>query len=143
MDRSFLQRNDRDRARLRRLTGAADAALRRPLADGWTVAALAHLAFWDGWVGARWDRYDRDGAIEDLLDGILDLANAAGLPGWLAIEPRAAALALAAAEAVDRRIVALPPEAVAHGPATGRPAIVDRSPHRGPHLDQIERALAG
>jgi len=95
-------------------------ALRRPLADGWPVAAaLARLAFWDGWLEARWDRYDRDGATEDLPDGILDLANAAGPPSWLAIAPRAAALALSAAE------------------------VVDRSLHRGSHLDQIDQALAG
>lgn len=143
-ERAVRERNAHDRDRLRRLAGAADAALRRPLADGWTVAAvLVHLAFWDRWVEERWERYGRDGIIEELPDGILDLANAAGLPGWLAVEPgAAAALALDAAEAVDRRIAALAPAAVVHALTTGRPAMVDRSLHRGPHLDEIERTLA-
>lgn len=43
----------------------------------------------------------------------------------------AAGLALAAAEAV------------AHALSTGHPAVVDRSLHCGPRLDQIERAPAG
>ena len=143
-DRAFVARNAASRERLRRLADAGDAALGRPLGDGWTIGAvLAHLAFWDRWVLARWDRYERDGAIEDLPDGILDLANAAGLPGWLALEPaRAAAMALAAAEEVDRRIDGLPPAAVAHALATGRPTMLDRSLHRGPHLDAIDRLPA-
>ncbi len=145
MDRFYRQRNAHDRDRLRHIAVTADDdMLRRRIDADWTVAAaLAHLAFWDRWVTARWDQYDRDGAIQDLPDGILDLANAAGLPEWLALPPRTAAdLALEAAEAVDRRIEGLAAEAVAHALATDRPAMADRSLHRGPHLDQIERVLA-
>ena len=141
-DRSFVERNAASRERLRRLTEAGDEALRGKLADGWTVAAtLAHLAFWDRWVLERWDRYARDGAFDDLPAVVTDLTNAAGLPGWLALEPaRAAALALEAAEAVDRRIAALPAAAIADAVATGRPVMLDRSLHREAHLDEIERA---
>lgn len=145
MERPHLLRNDQDRERLHGLVARlGDDVLRRPLAAGWTVAALAHLAFWDRWVAARWEHYDRTGTLEDLPDGIADLANAAALPLWLALPPReATALALAAAEETDCRIAALPAAAVAHALTTGRPVMVDRSLHRGPHLDEIERALAG
>ncbi len=146
VDHSYGQRNARDRERLRHLVAnITDEGLQQPVGGGWTVAAvLAHLAFWDEWVRARWDQYARDGAIEDLPDGILDLANAAGLPLWRALLPRRAAeLALAAAEEVDRRIETLAAEAVAHALSTGRPAMVDRSLHRGAHVDEVERVLAG
>jgi hypothetical protein len=145
MERSHLERNARDRERLRDLVARLDdEALQRPLDGPWTVAAtLAHLAFWDRWVQARWDRYERDGAIEDLPDGVIELANAAGLPQWLALAPRRAAeQALAAAEEGDRRIARLAPEAVRHAMATGRRSMLDRSLHREPHLDEIERQLA-
>lgn len=144
MDRAYVTSNDRTRERLRALVVRLDDEdLTRPLDGGWTVAAaLAHLAFWDRWVVARWERYDRDGAIETLPDGVLDLANAAGLPQWLALAPRRAAeLALAAAEEGDRRIAALVPAAVEHALTTGRPAMLDRALHRDPHLDDIERCL--
>ena len=145
MDREHAQRNTQSRERLGTIiASASDEDLQRSLGDSWTVAAvLAHLAFWDQWVAARWDRYDRDGAIEDVPDGVVDLANAAGLPLWRAYEPRrAAALALTAAEAVDRRIEALPAAAVAHALATGRRTMVDRSLHRSAHLDEIEQRFA-
>ncbi len=145
MDRVLRQRNAYDRERLRHIAVTADdAMLRHRVGADWTVAAsLAHLAFWDRWVTARWDQYERDGALQDLPDGLLDLVNAAGLPEWLALPPRTAVdLALEAAEVVDRRIDGLAADAVAYALATDRPTMVDRSLHRGPHLDQIERVLA-
>src|SRR5437764_14620463 len=47
--RSYIAENDRERRRLEALVGKLDdAALSRPMPDGWTVAGvLAHLAFWD------------------------------------------------------------------------------------------------
>ena len=47
-DRSYIAENDRERRRLEALVGKLDdAALSRPMPDGWTVAGvLAHLAFW-------------------------------------------------------------------------------------------------
>lgn len=82
MDRTCIERNARDGDWLRRLAAdPADDAPRRPLDDGWTVAAaLARLAFWDRSVEERWDRYARHGAIDELLDGIVDIANPAGRP---------------------------------------------------------------
>jgi hypothetical protein len=146
MEQSPQSGNDRSRARLRQLIDRLDEEdWAQPLDDGWTVAvALAHLAFWDRWAIARWDQYERDGAIEWMPDVVNDLANAAALPQWLALAPRQVAeLALAAAEAVDRRIEVLAPEAIAHAIATGRRVMVDRSLHRDPHLDEIERRFAG
>lgn len=61
MDRSHADRNDAARTRLRDLVARlGDDGLARPLADGWTVGAmLAHLAFWDRIVLARWQRRSR------------------------------------------------------------------------------------
>lgn len=145
MDRAdHRRRNNESRERLRALIDRlGEEGLRRPLGGGWTAGAVfAHLAFWDRWVAARWDRYDRDGVIETLPDGVLDLVNAAGLPLWRALDPgRAAALAVEAAEAVDRRIAALKAEAERYAMATDRPAVLDRSLHRTPHLDELERPV--
>lgn len=140
----YATRNAADRERLRALvTRLSEAELQRPLAAGWTVAAtLAHLAFWDRFVLERWEQYDREGAFLDLPDRLVDLVNAAMLPQWLALAPRRAAeLALTEAEAGDRRIAGLAPEAVQAALATNRLAMLDRSRHRRAHLDELERAL--
>jgi hypothetical protein len=142
---SHVERNTASRDRLRALAeGADEGSLRLPLEDGWTVAAaLAHLAFWDGFVRARWDRYAEEGVLEDVPDGFVDLTNSAGLPQWLGLEPRTCVeLAVSAAEAVDGLIERLPAAAVDHIIELGRPAMIDRSLHRSPHLEEIERALA-
>lgn len=142
----FLRHNDESRRRLGELVARLEGeALGRVVAEGWTVAAvLAHLAFWDRWVVARWDRYDREGGLGSLPDEVLDLVNAAAAGHWLALPAATAVdLALAAAEEADRRIAALPRAGVEHALATGRPAMLDRSLHRTPHLDEVERALAG
>ena len=144
MEQEHVARNAADRERLHALVARlSEEELQHPLGDGWTVAAaLAHLAFWDRYVLARWGQYERDGAFLALPDRHVDLANEAALPQWLALPPRrAAALALVAAEEVDRRIAGLAPEAVGAALATDRPAMVDRSRHRRAHLDAIEGAL--
>ncbi len=67
--------------------------------------------------------------------------NAARLARWQATPPRQAlAEALRAAEAVDQVLEELPPEAVA-AIVEERPLALDRSRHRGAHLDDVERAL--
>jgi hypothetical protein len=96
------------RAGLAELTGGlaalAEPALAAAVPGGWPVGAtLAHLSFFDGWVGERWRRYLATGRFQDLPDDITDLVNAAGARGWAAADPdraRAAALA-AAAEVAD------------------------------------------
>jgi hypothetical protein len=113
------------------------------LGGGWAPPAVfAHLAFWDRLVLARWDLYDRDGAIETLPDTHTDLVNAAGLPLWLAL-PREAAVAEAieAAGQVVERIAALRPAAVEAALTTGRRAMLDRALHWTPHLDELAGVL--
>lgn len=141
---AFIERNRASRQRLDAfLDRATEEMMGRKLANGWTVSAvIAHLAFWDRWVVARWDQYDRDGAIETIPDNVLDLGNAAGIAEWSAFSPtQASKLARAAADTVDRRIAALSPAAIAHAQATNRPAMLDRSIHRDPHLDEIDQLL--
>ncbi|HXZ99839.1 MAG TPA: hypothetical protein VEK76_05765 [Candidatus Binatia bacterium] len=113
------------------------------MSDGWTASAVfAHLAFWDRFVLARWDQYDSSGIIEDLPEGHLDLVNSAALPLWLALEAGVAiSQAIEAATAVADRIAALSPDAVDYARRTGRPAMLDRTLHWSPHLDELSAAL--
>ena len=145
MDRDHVARNEDARRQLAALVARlSDGQLAHPLAGDWTVAAvLAHLAFWDRFVLARWQQSLRDEtAITPLDDGLLDLINAAGLEQWLAVPPRAAAdSAVAAAEALDRLIESLPPGAVQDARDRGLRHVLDRSEHRREHLGELERAL--
>jgi Mycothiol maleylpyruvate isomerase N-terminal domain len=145
VDRGYVESNARSRERLERLSERGDVELAVQLPGGWTVAVVfAHLAFWDGWAGARWDQYERDGSFEDLPGSLQELANRAAMPQWLALPPRRAlTLAMEAAERLDARLEKLPDEAIARVLETGRQVMVDRSLHRGPHLDEIEQALKG
>ena len=114
------------------------------LSGGWTVSSvLAHLAFWDRWVETRWDLFEQSGRFDDLPDYILDLVNAAAMPGWLAV-PGGSALAIArsAAASVTSTIERLSNEAIRAAVDTGRPAMVDRTVHWRPHLEEIETAIA-
>lgn len=145
MDRSFIVQNDSERERLTVLVARlCDADLGRSLGEGWTVAAsLAHLAFWDRFVLARWDQALRDElAVPSLDDRLTEMVNAAGLGGWRAVPGRQAArLAVDAAEALDRAIERLPVEAVRTARDRGQHRLLDRSEHRRVHLDEIEAVL--
>src|SRR5262245_8925212 len=109
MAQPYVTENNEQRARLRALVErASDADLARPLEAGWTVGAvLAHLAFWDQRTLLLIERWEKEGprtpprGIEGKdVDWINDSAKAL----CLALPPRAAArLAVATAEAVDRR----------------------------------------
>lgn len=143
-ERAYLTRNAMELGRLRALGSRLLAGDLTPqLTGGWTPSAvLAHLAFWDRLVCARWDLYDRDGAIETLPDTHTDLVNAAGLPLWLALPPEAAvAEAIEAAGQVVDRIAALSPAAVEAALTTGRRAMLDRALHWTPHLDELAGVL--
>ncbi|MDI7277496.1 MAG: DinB family protein [Anaerolineae bacterium] len=141
--RSYLTENQEQRERLRALAAALDDdALRRSVGHGWTVAAtLAHLAFWDRQNLATLEEWERSGVKVSPVDP--DPINDAMLPEWLAMPPRqAAAEALAAAEAVDRKVETLAPELV-EAILARRPRTLTRAIHRREHLDEIDRALAG
>jgi hypothetical protein len=144
-DRSFADRNERSQHRLQAIIARlAPEEYAITLAGGWTVGAtLAHLAFWDRWAARRWRDWERLSRFQTYPDDVIDMVNDVALPEWLALPPDVAAgLALASAAEIDAAIEALPAEAVAEALATGRAALIDRSLHRAPHLDEIETALA-
>jgi hypothetical protein len=146
MDRPYVARNDAGRERLRQLVARlSDDLMRRRIDDAWTVSAvLAHLAFWDRFVLERWALAEREENLVPpvLDDAVQDMVNAAALPQWRELAPHVAAReALEAARAVDEKIERLSAAAVEAIVASGRLALVDRTAHRGPHLDEIERAL--
>ncbi len=146
MVRSFVDRNEESRARLRRVVEAlTDEDGRRPAGDGWTVAALlGHIAHWDRFVAVRWRRSAAIGAAtpEPVPDAVADLINDAALPTWAALPASVAgSLAVAAAEEVDGIVARLSDVAVAAVVEDGRSRLVDRSLHRAEHLDLIDRAL--
>jgi len=137
---TYLERNAAELERLRAVgAGVLAGEISPRLAGGWTASAVfAHLAFWDRFVIARWDRYDREGVIADLPDEQMDLVNAAGLPLWLALSGGAAVVqAIDAAIHVCERIASLSPAAVAAAVDTGRLAMLDRTCHWSPHLDEL------
>ncbi len=146
-DHGYLDRNTTELERLRAVGARVLAGDLSPrLAGGWTASAVfAHLAFWDRFVIARWDRYEREGVIGDLPDEHMDLVNSAGLPLWLALSGGAAVVqAIDAAIHVCERIAALGPAAVEAALGTGRLAMLDRTCHWSPHLDELtlDAALA-
>lgn len=146
-DRSHEKENRAQLERLRALVQrATEADLRRPMPAGWTVAGvLGHLAFWDQRVLVLLGEWDRTGAPPPPIDeAAVDWINDAGKPIALAVPPRAMAdLALGIAEAVDRRIAALPDARIAANLAAGKPVNLLRAAHRREHLDEIEHALRG
>lgn len=147
VDRSYVARNDAQRQRLSALVRhLSDAELGRALAAGWTVAGvLGHLAFWDQRILVLLERWEREGvsAVPAPLDhGAVDWINDAAKPLLLALPPRRVAeLAVAIAEAVDRKAAALSDELVARNAAAGIPVNLLRAEHRQEHLDEIERTL--
>lgn len=127
------------------LERASDDDLRRDLDDEWTVGAtFAHIAFWDRVSRARWEaalRPEGPGFVSYPQE-LIDWVNAAALPQWRSLAPRAAVMdALSAAADVDALIERLPTATVEEALASGRARMLDRSVHRRDHLDRIERAL--
>jgi hypothetical protein len=147
IDRSHQTQNDRERARLDALVERlSDADLARAMPDGWTVASvLAHLAYWDQRAYILLDRWQRKGVTPPPGDEAdVDWINDAAKPMFLALPPRRAAeLAVALAEATDRKVASLSDELVSRNAALGTPVALTRATHRREHLDDIERALKG
>ncbi len=136
--------NAAERERLRTtVEGLNDADLSRPAGSGWTIATiLAHLAFWDRCALIRIERWERQALPPSPSD--VDVTNLALRDLSAAIPPRAAAeRALAAAEAVDRRVAARSLEVVRSLDSAGFGRNLRRSLHRRHHLDRVEQALAG
>jgi Mycothiol maleylpyruvate isomerase N-terminal domain len=147
IDRGYVARNNAERDRLKALIArCSDSDLARPMPAGWTVAGvLGHLAFWDQRILELLARWETSGvAPNQEIEGDVDWINDAGKPLLLAVPPRKAAeLAVAIAEATDRKVEALSDELVARNAAAGNPLNLSRADHRREHLDDIERALKG
>ena len=145
VDRSFVSENDTQRARLRTLvTRLSDADLARPLPADWTVATvLGHVAFWDQRALLLLDAWQHKGiAPSPSHEADTDWINDAGKPFLLALPPRQLAdLAVSIAEAVDRKVAALPDDLVTRNTEAGSPINLRRAEHRRQHLDDIESAL--
>ena len=147
-DRSFVVKNDQERARLRALVDRlTDAQLGMHVNAEWTIAGvLAHAAFWDARASILAGKIERgepftdsDAEPEDVTwinDGMRALLHA--------IPPRdAARTALRIAEETDARIAALTDAQVARTwPADEHsPLNPTRASHRREHLDDIEASL--
>lgn len=144
-DRSYIAEIDRERRRLEALVGKLDdAALSRPMPDGWTVAGvLAHLAFWDQRIVTFIEFLKRGTRVpeEDAID--VEWINEAVKPTQLALPARrAATLAIETARAIDQAVATLSDELLAKNAAAGSPINLRRAEHRREHLDEIERTLA-
>ncbi len=137
-----VERNAEARGRLSGVVGRLkEADLEMQLGEGWTVAAtLAHLAFWDRMVEARWRR--GPSGVVPLSEAVVDLINDAAQVEWRMLQPAsAAALALTAAEDTDRIIAEAPPDLLALVQDNALMPMLDRWRHRTEHLDEIEAAL--
>jgi hypothetical protein len=143
VDTSYNERNREQSERLKALDRLRDEDLARPVGEHWTVAvALAHIAYHDERVLGTLESSLRHGIPPAwwARDEVLAI-NDALLPLWRAMPPRAALRrAVHIAEALDRVIRELPAD-VAAALATERPTALDRSLHRGEHLDEVGRAL--
>jgi hypothetical protein len=144
-DRSYVERNMRERERLRALVERlSEDELRRPVNEQWTVAAvLGHIAFWDArslWLA---DKLERGEAFSpsDVEPEDVSWINDSTRPLIHAIAPREAArLALRLAEETDRRVASIAPERTwPNDPKSLLNPL--RAEHRAEHLDEIEAAL--
>jgi hypothetical protein len=143
LDRSFVERNRASTQRIRDLAARlSDQEMQHPVGEHWTVAiALAHLAFWDRRVMYVLDISERDGKL--FIPEIDIFVNDLSLPLWAAIPPREAArIAIENSEQLDRRLEAFDTGLLAEIAAYNK-RWVDRSLHRGEHLNEVDAALKG
>jgi Mycothiol maleylpyruvate isomerase N-terminal domain len=147
IDRGYIARNNAERDRLKALIArCSDADLARPMPAGWTVSGvLGHLAFWDQRIVELLARWETSGVLPNQeIEADVEWINDAGKPLLLAVPPRKAAeLAVAIAEATDRKVETLSDDLVARNAAAGSPLNLSRAEHRREHLDDIERTLMG
>ncbi len=143
LDRSFVERNRASTNRIRALAARmTDEQMQHPVGEHWTVAiALAHLAFWDRRVMYVLDMTERDGKL--FIPEIDIFVNDLSLPLWAAIPPRQAArIAIETAETLDARLESFSPASLNEIHTHNR-RWVERSLHRGEHLDEVDAALKG
>ena len=142
LEQSVFGRNRSSTERMRALASKlSDEAMRTRVGEHWDVAIVfAHLAFWDRRVMYVLDMTERDGKL--FIPEIDIFVNDLSLPLWAAIAPRQAAqIGIENAEQLDRRLEAFPPELLEEIYAYNK-RWVDRSLHRGEHLDEAEAGLS-
>jgi hypothetical protein len=145
MDREFIEENRQELQRLRALVEQiSDDELSLPAGAGWTVASiLAHIAFWDYRAASLVKRWQASGRVEPSYMDV-DAFNEAALPLCLALAPRkAAALALAAAEAIDASLEGASEDLLQSIRQTEDTIRLSRGEHRKEHMEQIEAILKG
>jgi hypothetical protein len=143
-DRSYIDANNRERARLRALVEQLDDdELTSLVNEYWTVAGvLGHIAYWDIRVLVLAEKVARGepwaaGDAEPEGDWLNDTTR----PFIHAIAPRAGAnLALRTAEECDALVADLPLDRMWPGDPES-PINASRWDHRAEHLDEIEAAL--
>jgi len=141
LDRSFIERNRASTERIRLMARRlSDEEMQHPVGEDWTVAIVfAHLAFWDRRVMYVLDVTEQDGKL--FIPEIDIFVNDISLPLWAAIPPRLAArIAIQSAETLDKRLETFPPPLLEEI-YTYNKRWVDRSLHRGEHLDEADAAL--
>ena len=137
----LVARNAASRQRLRDLVAPSSGHDRSPLARSVIATSLAHLAFWDRFVYARWNQAAEHGleAPPEIADAHTQLVNDVGFPQWRTIPFEDAARdALAVAETLDGLIERIDPQVAERLIAAGRGRLVDRSIHRNEHLDDLQ-----
>jgi len=138
---SWVKANAAEREHMKKLAaGLSEEELSRPMAAGWTAAAiLAHLAFWDMRAITLIRKWQKQGVGESPIDA--DVVNESTRSLCLTIPPRtAAALALEKATELDDIIATLSSEWVDRIATIGKTVHLKRFEHRKMHLDEIEQA---
>jgi hypothetical protein len=141
VDPSYIERNRASTQRIRSMAERlSEVEMLHPVGEHWTVAILmAHLAFWDQRVRLVLDRTEQDGEL--FIPDLGIVVNDISLPLWAVIPPREAArIAIETAESLDRRLETYPPDLLEQV-YTYNKRWVDRSLHRGEHLNEAEAAL--
>jgi hypothetical protein len=142
VDKSIVDGNAEVTARLAALANRlSDDELMRDLGGGWHVSvAFAHLAFWDRRIEFMLRRWMEQGVPhEELDDGVV---NGALEHLLVAMEPRTAVrLCVEAAQAADAAVAAVPDEIAQKLLAEDHGYLLNRTGHRGEHIQQVEAAL--
>lgn len=140
LDRTFVERNRASTGRIRAAAALNENQLQTRVGEHWTVSILlAHLAFWDRRVLYVLDMTQQDGKL--FIPEVGVCVNDLSLPLWAAIPTREAGrIAVETAEELDRRLETYP-EDLLEAIFTYNRRWVDRSLHRGQHLDEADAAL--
>ncbi len=143
MDRALVELNRASTERIQALAARlTDEQMLMPIGQHWTPGVVfAHIAFWDRRCLLVLDQTEAKGQVSD--PGVNTAVNDLSLPLWAAIPPReAAAIAIETARALDERLEKYPEELLEEIWRYNE-RWVDRSRHRGEHLDEVDVALKG